>query len=155
MNFVSAKIRRDEKIVRAHFYLSPFVFRHILNVWNVFFVAHTVSVLSLARFFVSLLSSGFFFGVLVSRCIEFGEKIAIVAGRTKANRTNSASHGNVEKSEDWRVDTIGRWRKREREMCVENIRKQVKVPNLNEFDCKWKQIFIVSSGFKCIISFVI
>lgn len=42
----------------------------------------------------------FFSGVLVSRCIEFGEKIAIVAGRTKANRTNSASHGNVEKSED-------------------------------------------------------
>lgn len=24
-----------------------------------------------------------------------------------------------------------------------------------ESDCKWKQIFIVSSGFKCIISFVI
>lgn len=24
---------------------------------------------------------------------------------------------------------------REREMCVEKIRKQVKVPNLNEFDC--------------------
>lgn len=59
-------------------------------------------------------------------------------GKKEQHKKNNKEHSNNDIDIDWKKTRI---------FHMKSL--------IFESDCKWKQIFIVSSGFKCIISFVI